>query len=115
MNNDFEDHNEFDRYAWEHGGWAYDNGWSYKDEFFGESYAGKNFGNAEKGDYDFLQMLRNGNVPSKTYIIHFVGAKINEIWSGDVVTKSDFDEMMEFVNKYIIQYEKIKRNQPSNA
>ena len=115
MNNEFEDHNEFEKYAWEQGGWAYDNGWGYKDEFFGESYEGKNFGDAKKGDYDFLQMLRNGNVPTKTYVIHFIGEKLNEIWSGNVVTKSDFDKMMEFVDNYILEYEEKKRSQLSSA
>jgi hypothetical protein len=105
MSNKFIDHNDFDRYAREHGGWAYDNGWRYKDDSFGASYIGKEFGSVKTGDYEFIQMLREGKLPTKTVIIHIVGPKVTEIWSGEVITESDFDEMMKTVDGYILQHE----------
>ena len=115
MSDNFKNPNDFDQYASEHGGWEYDNGWRYQDRYFGASFAGKVFGNVQRGEHDHLQMLREGDESTRTVIIHIVGSSITEIWSGEVCTKIDFDRMMDSVNEYILQYEKERRARPSGA
>jgi hypothetical protein len=103
MTSDFKDHNDFDKYAWENGKWAYDNGWCYQGERFGAAYIREEFGKAETGELDYLLMLREGDVLHRTLIIHGIGAQLTEIWSGEIEARDDFDRMMKIVSGYIEQ------------
>jgi hypothetical protein len=103
MSGDFKG-NIFDEYAYRLGGWAYDNGWRYKGEFFGAAYVGEVFEGAKSGEQNYLLMLRDGNTPDRTIILHKTGDQLNELWSGQVETKDDFDNMMNIINTYIKQY-----------
>jgi hypothetical protein len=98
--------NRFDDYAYQMGGWVYDNGWRYQDEFFGAAYVGKTFGDTED---DCLLMLREGGIPGRTIILHKQGNQLTEIWSGQVDTREEFDKMMRVVNNYSTRYHMKKR------
>ncbi len=100
MSNRFRTGNNFDKYAEDHGGWGYDNGWSFEGEYFAASYLGEEFQKPPDGEYSRLQMLRQGPTPHRTLIIHVDGKNIFKIWEGMVETAADFDAMMEFVKAY---------------
>ncbi len=104
MTREFEDPNDFDRYALEKGKWAYDNGWRYKEEYFGAAYVGEEFGKTALGESNYLLMLREGNTPHRTLILHVIGSQFMEVWIGQVEAKDEFDQMMVGVNEYIEQY-----------
>jgi hypothetical protein len=93
----------FDEYAGQTGGWAYDNGWRYAGEYFGAVYIGGKFGETEA---DCLLMLREGDQPGRTVILHKHARQLVDIWSGQVQTKPDFDRMMQEVREYAQGYRK---------
>lgn len=100
MSNTFEDPNDFDRYAREHGGWAYDNGWHYKGETFGAAYMRNE--KSEAGTLvEYLLMLREGDTPGRTLVLHYAQNESVEVWSGQVETRADFDQMTVVVDDYV--------------
>lgn len=110
--NDFEDARDFlrdfDRHARDHGGWFYDNGWRYKDEFFGSAYMRDE--EVESGRLvEYLLMLRDGKTAHRTIILHQTRGQLVEIWSGLVTTKDDFDGMNAAVDEYVQRREGAKR------
>ena len=109
MSEDFKS-NEFDEYAYIFGGWVYDNGWRYGDEFFSAAYRGEEFDGTESGKQDYLLMLRRGNIPGRTLILHNIEGRLTQIWSGQVETKDDFNNMMTVANSYINQYQAQKKD-----
>ena len=97
---DFKDHNDFDQYAREHGSWFYDNGWTYKGEFFGAAYMRDE--KSEAGRLvEYLLMLRDGDIPGRTLILHGVREDLVDVWAGQVETQVDFDRMNQIVAEYI--------------
>jgi hypothetical protein len=99
MMKDFKHDDDFDTYAWDKGRWSYDNGWNYKGEFFGAAYVQNEVIKKEAGELDYLLMLRNGKVPNRTLIIRVLGTQFTEIWSGQIESKTDFDQMMDVVGR----------------
>lgn len=95
--------NVFDEHAWRTGGWAYDNGRRYAGEFFGAAYVGERLGATEA---ESLLMLREGDTPGRTLILHQRPGQMTEIWSGQVETHQDFDQMMQQVGAYLEEYRK---------
>ncbi len=104
MQNDFADHNDFDKYVREKDKWFYDNGWPYKGEHF-SSYRLDEFGKTESGKLvDYIVMLRDDKKPNKTIILNGTGMQLQEIWSGFVNSQDDYQAMMSVVNKFIKEY-----------
>jgi hypothetical protein len=95
MRSEFE--TNFDKYAYETGGWAYDNGWRYQDQFFGASYVGERFDDTEA---DCLLVLREGPDPQYTYALHYQHGQLREIWAGLVASTDDYEKMMQRVREY---------------
>ncbi len=87
--NDFADHNEFDKYAKEIG-WVYDNGWDYEGESW-ESYAGPD-------GFRYVQMLRQKN--GRIICIQIGKGPHKALWSGEVFTYSEFDKMIEEIKGF---------------
>jgi len=105
MPNLFTNNNDFDKYAKEEDNWVYDNGWSYKDEFF-DSYQLEGFGKTESGKLiDYLVMLRNSEKRNKTIVLHGSGNQLHEIWSGATLTKEEYKIMMSSVNDFIREHD----------
>ena len=98
------DHNEFDRFAAEHG-WYYDNGWRFKDEFFACSYAGFEFIDTKKAGYskNYLRLLRHDK-NGLSVVIHIIESDQNEIWRGSIGSKFEFLFMLEQISGYIGNY-----------
>jgi hypothetical protein len=103
MTDDFKNNDEFDTYAWDTGRWSYDNGSCYKGEFFGASYVQDELQKNDVEIPNYLLLLRNGDISNRTLIIHVLGTKLTEIWSGQVDSKNDFDNMMGFLREYTDQ------------
>ncbi|QPJ62891.1 MAG: hypothetical protein G3M70_13815 [Candidatus Nitronauta litoralis] len=81
--NDFVGLNEFDDYAKKFG-WLYDNSWPFKNQNW-ESYFGP-------GEFSGYQMLRQTS--GKMVLIKIAKPEPIAVWSGQVLTYSDFDKMI---------------------
>ncbi|HEU0296045.1 MAG TPA: hypothetical protein VFR47_25135 [Anaerolineales bacterium] len=104
MENKFSDHNEFDKYVREEDKWIYDNGWSYEGELF-SAYMLERFDRVESGKLvEYLVMLRDDKNSNKTIILHGKDIQFDEIWSGFVNSKDDYQVMMSVVSKFIEEY-----------
>jgi hypothetical protein len=104
MQNIFTDNNDFDKFVREQDKWIYDNGWTYKGEFFA-SYMLEEFDKFESGKLvDYLVMLKDEKEINKVFILHGIDNELHEIWSGFISTKDDYQKMMLVVNKFIEEY-----------
>ena len=112
-----EDPNEFDRYAREHGGWFYDNGWGYKGEYFGSAYVRDE--RSEGGRVvERLVMVRGGKIKNRTLVLHetFDGVlAVLEVWSGIVASRAEFDAMNAVVAEYVRGQPGLSATDPSRT
>jgi hypothetical protein len=95
MVDNFADHNEFDKYAREHGGWFYDNAWGYHDQSF-DCYAGSEYSD-NNGELNRLVMLANCPMAGLAVVLQVKGWTQTEVWTGPVRTKADVDALQVFV------------------
>jgi len=104
MENNFINHDDFDKYVREQDKWIYDNGWTYKGEHF-SAYMLERFDKVESGKLiEYLVMLRDNESSNKTIILRGTGIELHEIWSGSINSQNDYQIMMSVVNKFIEEY-----------
>jgi hypothetical protein len=53
---------------------------------------------------EYLVMLRNEEDSNESIVLHGKDAQLDEIWSGFVNSKNDYQAMMVVVNKFIKEY-----------
>jgi len=92
----FRDHNHFDAYAGARG-WVYDNGWGYQDKTW-DAYAGPLY-----LERSFLVMLRDRN-DRHVLVLHYIDGQPTEVWSGPIENGGQFDELAEYLDRYIHEH-----------
>jgi hypothetical protein len=104
MQNDFADPNDFDKYAREKDKWFYDNGWTYKGEYF-SAYRLEGFDRIKSEKLvGYIVMLRNDENSNKTIVLYGKEMQLQEIWSGSVNSQDDYQVMMSVISKFIEEY-----------
>ncbi|MBI3406841.1 MAG: hypothetical protein HY040_00610 [Planctomycetes bacterium] len=94
------DNQEFDDYAAKFG-WDYDNGGRYKGQIW-DRYASNEHRWDKRSDgtvHQTIEIMRRG--PATVAAVHFTGREPKEIWTGEIRTSAEFDELMAIIAQYM--------------